>query len=95
MIDPLLTDCPKCGNPGRAMSRCTACDEFISVTLKLEAMNDWHPINTAPEGVVVMTKIDDAAGPRHEQPLVRQGSLWFFPDRSMYVYYQPTHWAKP
>jgi len=22
------------------------------------------------------------------------GRLWFFPDGSMYVYYEPTHWRK-
>jgi hypothetical protein len=51
--------------------------------------NDWQPIDTAPEGVEVMTKID---GSGNEGRLVRQGRLWFLPDRSMYVYYTPTHW---
>lgn len=53
---------------------------------------DWQPIDTAPDGVEVMTKIDDADGCRNEQSLTRQGRLWFFPDMSMYVYYTPTHW---
>lgn len=44
------------------------------------------------KGEVVMTKIDDADGLRNEQPLKRDGNLWFFPDGSMYVYYTPTHW---
>jgi hypothetical protein len=45
-------------------------------------------------GVVVMTKIDDSNGQRNEQSLKRhtQGRLWFYPDGSMYVYYEPTHW---
>lgn len=47
-----------------------------------------------PDGAVVFTKIDDADGCRNEQPLKRQGRLWFFPDGSMYVYYTPTHWRK-
>lgn len=47
-----------------------------------------------PESEVVDTKIDDATGKRNEQPLKRQGRLWFFPDGSMYVYYQPTHWRE-
>jgi hypothetical protein len=47
-----------------------------------------------PEGVEVDTKIDDADGTRNEQSLKRKGSLWFFPDMSMYVYYSPTHWRK-
>jgi hypothetical protein len=54
----------------------------------------WNETRTVepPEGVVVDTKIDDAKGRRNEQPLKRQGRLWFFPDGSMYVYYDPTHW---
>lgn len=52
----------------------------------------WQLIDTAPEGLVVMTKIDDAKGVRNEQSLKRCGHLWFFPDGSMYVYYTSTHW---
>lgn len=55
-------------------------------------MSEWQPIETAPDRVEVMTKIDDAKGLRNEQPLTRRGRLWFFPDGSMYVYYTPTHW---
>lgn len=55
-------------------------------------MSEWRPIETAPEGVVVETKIDDNKGCRNEQKLKRQGRLWFYPDGSMYVYYTPTHW---
>jgi len=53
----------------------------------------WQPIETAPEDVVVRTKISDADGDRNDQPLKRRGNLWWFPDGSMYVYYKPTHWA--
>lgn len=53
----------------------------------------WKPAHMAPENVPVRTKIDDGKGVRNEQPLLRCGRLWFFPDRSMYVYYTPTHWA--
>lgn len=52
----------------------------------------WHPISTAPEGVEVNTKLMDGMGSRNEQKLKRKGSLWWFPDGSMYVYYTPTHW---
>ena len=45
------------------------------------------------EGVVVMTKIDDAQGVRNEAKLVFKNNLWWFDDMSMYVYYRPTHWA--
>lgn len=53
---------------------------------------EWQPIETAPEGVEVETKIDDGRGCRNEATLVRGGQLWWRPDRSMYVYYAPTHW---
>lgn len=52
----------------------------------------WQDARHAPEGVVVMTKIDDDDGCRNEQSLKRQGNLWFVPDGSMYVYYRPTHY---
>lgn len=54
----------------------------------------WQTIDSAPEGEIVMTRIDDGRGVRNEQPLIRQGRLWFVTDRSMYVYYTPTHWGK-
>ena len=53
----------------------------------------WHPVEAAPEGVEVLTKIDDDAGVRHVQPLLRRGRLWLYPDGSVYVYYTPTHWS--
>ena len=54
----------------------------------------WLSVALFPpeNGSVVLTKIDDAKGPRNEAQLKRQGNLWFFPDDSMYVYYTPTHW---
>lgn len=45
-----------------------------------------------PNGAVVNTKIDDAKGVRNVQRLKRSGNLWFVPDGSIYVYYEPTHW---
>ncbi len=57
-------------------------------------MSDWNHCKFVlpPEGMEVLTKIDDEHGPRNETTLKRQGRLWFFPDMSMYVYYDPTHW---
>lgn len=57
-------------------------------------MNPWIPtsLSLPPDGVPVLTKIDDAQGCRNEQKLVRKGNIWFLPDMSMYVYYVPTHW---
>lgn len=55
---------------------------------------DWNE-NTpksAPENVLLMTKIDDDRGVRNEQPLHRIGNLWFAGDS--YVYYTPTHWRE-
>lgn len=54
-------------------------------------MMEWLPISEAPENIPVMTKVHDEHGTRNEQPLKRQGRLWFFVDGSMYVYYTPTH----
>ena len=48
-------------------------------------MSEWRLSESAPENVEVMTKIDDERGERNEQPLIRKGRLWFFPDESMYV----------
>lgn len=63
-------------------------------------MSDWFRVDDRlpPINVVVDTKIDDANGVRNEQQLKRYQrdpttrSLWFIPDGSMYVYYEPTHW---
>lgn len=62
-------------------------------------IEQWNPIETAPEGVEVMTKIDDAGGVRNVQSLVKRTRIpgetrpmFWTPDGSMYVYYTPTHW---
>lgn len=43
-----------------------------------------------PEGVVVETM--DSGG--HTQELMFKGRLWWFPDESMYVYYEPVRWLQ-
>lgn len=54
----------------------------------------WERISTTPpEGVALLTKISDEFGERNLQTLIKQGNLWWTTDKSMYVYYQPTHWA--
>jgi len=57
-------------------------------------MNEWIETSdrVPPKGVVVETKIDNGKCVRNEQQLKREGSLYFYPDGSMYVYYTPTHW---
>lgn len=57
----------------------------------------WIPCakERAPDGVLVETKIEDANGVRNVQKLTRRGSLWWIPEGSMYVYYEPTHWRLP
>lgn len=55
-------------------------------------VSEWQPIQSAPEGVKIETRIRDIHGIRNEQRLVRKGRLWFLPDMSMYVYYTPTEW---
>lgn len=58
-------------------------------------MSDWIKVSERlpKNGEVVLTKIDDDEGVRNCARLMRDGRLWFFPDGSMYVYYEPTHWA--
>tara|TARA_E500000318_G_scaffold108576_2_gene119734 strand:+ start:1240 stop:1419 length:180 start_codon:yes stop_codon:yes gene_type:complete len=58
-------------------------------------MSNWKPASQAPEGVTVLTKIDDEHGERNVQELKRKGRLWFYPDESMYVYFTPTHFYDP
>lgn len=60
-----------------------------------DAVQQWLPAKDAPEGVVVLTKIDDVDGCRNEQRLKRRGNLWWLADGSMYVYYTPTHYTPP
>lgn len=59
-------------------------------------MDEWilTSMELPPENEVVETKIDDSRGCRNQQELKRVGNLWFYPDGSMYVYYNPTHWRK-
>ena len=47
---------------------------------------------TPPDNLIVHTKIADEQGTRNKFKLMRINSLWFLPDKSMYVYYKPTHW---
>lgn len=56
---------------------------------------EWVAVadNVPPQDTVVMTKIDDGRGVRNQTPLKRHGNLWFLPDMSICVYYEPTHWA--
>ncbi len=59
-------------------------------------MTEWQSVDSAPEGVEVMTKIDDADGARNEQVMIRKGHLWWInygTRDAMYVDYRPTHWA--
>lgn len=63
-------------------------------------MSEWIRVKALlpVAGLVVETKIDDGNGARNEAKLKRvqrtpeSRSLWFLPDDSMYVYYEPTHW---
>jgi hypothetical protein len=47
-------------------------------------------VELPPEGKVVTTRSPGGM----KQTLVRDGNLWFFPDRSMYVYYSPEAWCR-
>lgn len=56
-------------------------------------MNDWTRTESLRpmEGVVVDAM--DSGG--HVQKLVYEKGLWWFADRSMYVYFTPTFWRAP
>jgi hypothetical protein len=56
-------------------------------------MGEWRMVESgfSPEGIFVMTKIEDKEGTRNQQPMRRQGRLWFTKD-GVYVYYTPTMW---
>ncbi len=57
-------------------------------------MESWVSVGfkKPPENILVETKIDDIKGVRNEAKLARRGNLYFVEDRTMYVYYMPTHW---
>lgn len=57
-------------------------------------MNEWISVkDRLPDnGVVVCTKIHDEKGIRNVTKLMRRGNLWFLPEKSVYMYYTPTHW---
>lgn len=54
----------------------------------MSATTGWCSVRNElpPEGVVVQVQNNDGA------LLKRQGRLWFFPDGSMYVYYDVKFW---
>jgi hypothetical protein len=53
-------------------------------------MRDWTPTDRELPPARVEVATMDSSG--HVQTLVREGRLWWFPDRSMYVYYTPKFW---
>jgi hypothetical protein len=56
--------------------------------------NKWRTIDSAPENVVIWTRISDDYDERNVAKRVRIGRMWFHPDRKMYIYYTPTHWQE-
>lgn len=70
--------CPHCG---AKMDGLCKSDNWIATSEQLP-----------PENQIVDTKIDDEKGLRNECQLIFSRNLWWLPDKSMYVYYSPTHW---
>lgn len=64
------------------------------VALEKLLSSDWNAVSqiSPPKNIIIQTKIDDTQGVRNEARLQFDGKLWWLPDRSMYVYYTPTHW---
>ena len=46
-----------------------------------------------PEDVLVHTCIIEGGDIRMDSKLTRVRSMYYIEDKSMYVYYAPTHWA--
>lgn len=55
---------------------------------------NWIPISLAPEDELVATRCYEGGKSWNEQCLRRKGKLWFFPDSSAYVYYEPTEYRE-
>lgn len=67
--------------------------ETITVrTSNVANHSSWQPIETAPENILIDTRIDDERGCRNHQPLIKNNQYWFHEKKTMYVYYTPTHW---
>jgi hypothetical protein len=45
-----------------------------------------------PVGKIIKTRIETSLGIRNESELIFERNLWWMADKSMYVYYTPTHW---
>lgn len=45
-----------------------------------------------PKNKIIKTKLHDENGIRNETFLIWDGRLWWLKDKSIYVYYTPTHW---
>lgn len=59
---------------------------------------NWIPLTPStqpPAAQVVLTKIDDDKGVRHQLLLKRCGKLWFHPEGGLFTPHTPTHWAYP
>lgn len=76
--DELYEYCPHCG---AKMDGSGKSDSWIATSEQLP-----------PENQIVDTKVEDEKGLRNEQQLIFSNNLWWLPDKSMYVYYTPTHW---
>ena len=57
-------------------------------------MTDWIKVkDRLPKiNIAVKTKIEDSDGILNIQTLIYWKNLWWLSDRSMYVYFIPTHW---
>ena len=56
-------------------------------------MSDWTPTEKTPPPSGVEVDTMDSGG--RIQRLVREGNLYWFADKSMYVYYVPKFWKLP
>ena len=64
--------------------------DWLGVDVESVYGEDWTPtVKVLPPNGMVVEAMDSGG---HVQKLIREGNLWWFRDRSMYVYFVPQMW---
>ena len=67
--------------------------ETITVrTSNVANHSSWQPIETAPENILIDTKVEYEFKVGVNQYLIKINEYWMEADKITYVYYTPTHW---
>jgi len=65
---------------------------FYRLYQEIAEKMDWNPIESAPDEMLILTKIHDDNGVNNVQIMRKSKRLWFIGDSNIYCYYTPTHW---